>query len=132
MRSAATLEMRADRRRPIAALFADARGRQFLVDLTNQALRVGLRARAARRLHYLVAERGVPEFAPGLDCLALLSGARLADVAPWVVMPAATARLRHEFAPVVLPAVERRLGRHIRGRRRSPSCSAARRWTTSR
>jgi RHH-type proline utilization regulon transcriptional repressor/proline dehydrogenase/delta 1-pyrroline-5-carboxylate dehydrogenase len=120
MRSAGSLETRPDRRRRrrIGSLVADAASRQFLIDLTDQVLRIGPRARAARRLADLVAERGVPAFATGLDRLALLAGARLARVAPFAVMPAATARLRREFAPVVLPAGARRLARHVRRRRR--------------
>jgi RHH-type proline utilization regulon transcriptional repressor/proline dehydrogenase/delta 1-pyrroline-5-carboxylate dehydrogenase len=117
---AARLETRADRRRRrrIGELVKDRASREFLVDLTDQVLRIGPRRRAGRRLADLVAENGVPSFATGLDRLALQAGARLARIVPGVVMPAATARLRREFAPLVLPAGERRLARHIRRRRR--------------
>ncbi len=120
MRAGARGETRAERRRRsrIGALVADGASRQFLIDLTDQVLRIGPRRRAARRLHDLVAERGVPGFATGLDRLALQVGARLAPVVPGVVMPVATARLRREFAPVVLPAGPHRLSRHVRRRRR--------------
>jgi RHH-type proline utilization regulon transcriptional repressor/proline dehydrogenase/delta 1-pyrroline-5-carboxylate dehydrogenase len=120
MTTAAGLETRADRRRRrrVGALVADQASRQFLIDLTDQVLRIGPPRRAAKRLHDLVAERGVPGFATGLDRLALIAGARLARLVPGVVMPAATARLRHEFSAVVLPAGQRRLARHVRRRRR--------------
>jgi RHH-type proline utilization regulon transcriptional repressor/proline dehydrogenase/delta 1-pyrroline-5-carboxylate dehydrogenase len=120
MVGAAGLERRADRRRRrrIGALVADEASREFLFDLTDQVIRIGTHRRAARRLHDLVAERGVPLFAGGLDRLGLLAGGRLARLAPGVVMPLVTARLRHEFSAVVLPAGRLRLARHVRRRRR--------------
>jgi RHH-type proline utilization regulon transcriptional repressor/proline dehydrogenase/delta 1-pyrroline-5-carboxylate dehydrogenase len=115
---AGRLETGADRRRRrrVGAIVADESSREFLIDLTDQVLRIGPRRRAARRLCDLVAERGVPSFASRFDRLALVSGARLAPMVPWLVMPLVTSRLRREFGAVVLPADPARLARHIRRR----------------
>ncbi|MHB1511438.1 MAG: bifunctional proline dehydrogenase/L-glutamate gamma-semialdehyde dehydrogenase [Acidimicrobiales bacterium] len=86
--------------------------------MTDEVLRIGPRPRAAQRLHDLVVERGMPAFASGLDSVALRAGARLATRLPGVVMLLATARLRREFSPLVLPAGRGRLARHIRRRKR--------------
>ena len=120
MAEAARLDTRADRRRRrrIAAAVEDGASRQFLLDLTDQVLRIGPRRRAAQRLHDLVAEHGVPSFAGGLDGLALRAAATLAPLFPSAVMPLVTARLRRELSAVVLPAGPAALARRVRRRRR--------------
>ncbi|MGA3216160.1 MAG: bifunctional proline dehydrogenase/L-glutamate gamma-semialdehyde dehydrogenase [Acidimicrobiales bacterium] len=104
------------RRRRVGAIIADQASREFLMDLTDQVLRIGPPRRAARRLNDLVAERGIPSFAGEMDRLALVLGARLAPVVPQLVMPLVTSRLRREFGTVVLPANPARLARHVRRR----------------
>jgi RHH-type transcriptional regulator, proline utilization regulon repressor / proline dehydrogenase / delta 1-pyrroline-5-carboxylate dehydrogenase len=117
--AATAFETRADarRRRRVAAVVADQASREFLSDLTDQVLRIGSQRRAARRFHDLIGERGVPKFAHGLDRLALVAAGRFAPLLPGAVMPIATARLRREFAAVVLPAERLALSRHIERRR---------------
>ncbi len=105
---AASLETPADRRRlaHVAAVVADPRGREFLIVLTDQVLRIRDKTRAALRLQALVGELGLPAFARGLDRAGLLAASRLAPVVPNVVMAGVSWRLRREFAAMVLP-VER-------------------------
>jgi RHH-type proline utilization regulon transcriptional repressor/proline dehydrogenase/delta 1-pyrroline-5-carboxylate dehydrogenase len=115
---AAGLETPADRRRRahVAALVADPQGREFLIALTDQVLRIRDRARAARRLQALVDELGLPAFARGLDWAGLRAASRLAPVVPKVVMAGVSWRLRREFAATVLPAERAALSRHARHR----------------
>ncbi len=117
--AAAALETPAEsrRRRRAGAVVADQQSRDFLSDLTDQVLRIGSRRRAARRLCDLIAERGVPRFASGMDRLALIAGGRLAPLLPGVVMPIATERLRREFSVVVLSAEPKAFSRHVARRR---------------
>jgi RHH-type proline utilization regulon transcriptional repressor/proline dehydrogenase/delta 1-pyrroline-5-carboxylate dehydrogenase len=119
MVTAAALETPAEsrRRRRAGAVVADQASRDFLSDLTDQVLRIGPQRRAARRLHDLIAERGVPRFAGGLDRLALMAGGRFARLLPGVVMPIATKRLRREFSGVVLSAEPTVLSSHVARRR---------------
>ena len=119
MAMAAALETPADlrRRRRVGAVVTDQASRDFLTDLTDQVLRIGSRRRAARRLHDLIAERGVPRFARGLDRLALVTGGRLAPLLPGIVMPIATERLRRELSGIVLPAEAAPLSSHVIRRR---------------
>ncbi len=104
-------------RRRIGALVDDAQSRQFLMDLTDQVLRIGPPRRAARRLAALVAERGLPAFAGPGDRLALRAGTAIVPALPEVVMALARLRLQREFASVVLPAEARRLSAHLARRR---------------
>ena len=74
--------------------------REFLIDLTDQVLRIG--SKAARRVPFVRpgcrARRPLVR-ASGFDKLALAAGARLAPVLPQLVMPLATYRLRTNLVP---------------------------------
>ena len=105
------------RRTRVAALAADQDSRSFLLELTDQVLRIRTRGRAAARLADLVATYPAPAMAGPVDRLALRLGARLARAAPGPVVALATARLRRELGSVVLPWEPGPLGRHIRRRR---------------
>ena len=101
----------------IAALVADETNRAFLLQLTDQVLRIRTPRRAARRLAELVRAYPPPQMAGPLDRLALRAAAALASLAPAPVVTLATARLRHELSPLVLPARTAALARHLRRRR---------------
>jgi RHH-type proline utilization regulon transcriptional repressor/proline dehydrogenase/delta 1-pyrroline-5-carboxylate dehydrogenase len=93
-------------------MFDDPAGKAFTLALTDQLLRITDRARAARRFHALVREHGVPGFLGPLDRMAMWTGSRLATVAPRVVMPLVTWRIRREAHGVVLPADDPAFARH--------------------
>ena len=104
-------------RRRIAALVEDEPSREFLLELTDQVLRIRTPRRAAARLADLVDTFRSPAMAGPLDRAALALAGRLAGTAPRLVVALATARLRRELATLVLPAEPRPLGRHLRQRR---------------
>lgn len=104
-------------RRRIATLVDDEASRAFLLELTDQVLRIRTPRRAAGRLADLVATFPSPAMAGPLDRLALRLAGRLATTVPRPVVALATARLRRELATLVLPAEPRPLGRHLRTRR---------------
>ncbi len=115
-RRASSSELR--RRRRMAALAADRASRAFLLELTDQVLRIRTPRRAARRLADLVAAYPRPAMAGPLDRIALRAAAALAGAAPRPVVALATARLRHELAGLVLSAEARALRHHVLRRRR--------------
>jgi len=98
-------------------MVADPAGKTFTLALTDEVLRIRRPRRAARRLHDLVVDYGVPAFPGPLDRAALWVGARLAPVVPGLVMPMVAARLRREGGGVVIPAEDRLLSAHIARRR---------------
>ncbi len=105
------------RRRRVSRLLDDAASKAFVLELTDEIVRIRDPARAARRLDDLVAARGVPRFAGPLDRLALRLAGAMARRVPNVVMPAVTARLRREFAGVVLPVEQDAFAAHAARRR---------------
>ncbi len=111
---------RAERRRRqrIGALVQDEASRSFMLQLTDQVLRIRTTRRAALRLQALVAAFPRPAVAGPADRLALQAASALAPVAPGVVVRLATARLRRELAGLVLPVERAALRRHLRRRRR--------------
>ena len=120
LRRSTSLETAADRRRRarIGATVADPASRLFLMELTDQVLRIADPDRAARRLRDLIIEHGIPSFATGADRLGLVAARTLSPVAPRLVTRAVTERLRREFSTVVLPLDPGALARHVQMRRR--------------
>jgi RHH-type proline utilization regulon transcriptional repressor/proline dehydrogenase/delta 1-pyrroline-5-carboxylate dehydrogenase len=104
-------------RRRIDALVADEASRVFMLELTDQVLRIATARRAAARLAELVAATPRPAMAGLPDRIALRAAAALAPLAPVPVVALTTARLRRELSALVLPAAARPLGRHLRRRR---------------
>jgi RHH-type proline utilization regulon transcriptional repressor/proline dehydrogenase/delta 1-pyrroline-5-carboxylate dehydrogenase len=105
------------RRRRVSRLLDDPASKAFVLELTDEIVRIRDPARAARRLDDLVAAHGVPRFAGPLDRLALRLAGPAARRMPRVVMPAVLARLRREFAGVVLPVERRAFAAHAARRR---------------
>lgn len=105
------------RRRRVSRLLDDAAGKAFILELTDEIVRIRDPARAARRLDELITSHGLPRFAGPFDRLALRAAGPAARRLPRVVMPAVVARLRREFAGVVLPAEERAFAAHAARRR---------------
>ena len=117
---AARAGLRPDERRRrdrVAALVRDEASRAFLLELTDQVLRISTPRRAAARLVQLVEAYPSPAMAGPLDRVALRIAARVAAFAPRPVVALATARLRRELSALVLPAEPGPLGRHLRRRR---------------
>jgi len=106
------------RRKRIAWLVEDQESRAFLLELTDQVLRIRTARRAARRFRALVHAYPHPALAGPVDRVALRAGALAAVAFPGPVVALATARLRRELQGLVLPAEAAPLRRHLLRRRR--------------
>ena len=106
------------RRKRISRLVEDEESRAFLLELTDQVLRIRTARRAARRFQALVRAYPRPALAGPVDRVAMHAGALVAGVAPVPVVALVTARLRRELHGLVLPAERAPLRRHILRRRR--------------
>ena len=84
--------------------------------MTDEVLRFTDDRRAARRLHSVVGEHGVPKSLGALDRLSLVAGSRLAPVIPRLVMPLVRKRLLREANGVVLSADDPAFANHVRER----------------
>lgn len=96
----------------LARLLADDAGRDLLLDLTDQVLRIRDRKRAAERLHDLTAD-GVPASLGGIDRLGLATLGKLAPAIPWITEQAVDWRIGKDTADVILAAEEPAFTRYV-------------------
>ncbi len=100
----------------LAGVLSDPNGLAFTVGFVDGVIRPEDRTVAARNLRALTPL--IPRFLPWPLRALIRVGARLAPVAPWLVVPRASAMLRRMVRHLMVDASDRRLGpaiRHIRG-----------------
>ncbi len=103
------------RRARLGRLLADAQGRELILSLTDEVLRLDDPGVAARRFAELV--RSHPTTAMGfVDTVMLRAGALVAPRLSRVVMPLVVRRVKSETHGIVLPADDPRFGKHLSGR----------------
>jgi RHH-type proline utilization regulon transcriptional repressor/proline dehydrogenase/delta 1-pyrroline-5-carboxylate dehydrogenase len=102
----------------LGRLVADPAGRELVQRLTDEVLRIDSNRRAGRRLADVVERHGLPQSLTRADRLLLGVGAKLARVAPQLVMPLARRRILAETKGVVLPAEDPQFAAHAELRRR--------------
>ena len=107
-------ERRASRR--LGKLLADDDGRDLILDLTDQVLRIRDRRRAARRLRDLVAQ-GAPASLSPIDRLGLRMLGVIAPYAPRLAERAVDWRVNQETTGVILPGEDAPLTRYLARRR---------------
>ncbi len=109
---------RAERRRArkLGRLLADDAGRDLLLDLTDQVLRIRDRKRAARRLRDLV-RGGVPRSLGFIDGMGLRMLGAIAPYAPRLAERAVDWRVNQETAGVILPGEDAPLTTYLARRR---------------
>lgn len=105
---------RAERRsaRRLGRLIGDDAGRDLLLDLTDQVLRIRDRKRAARRLRDLV-RAGVPRSLGLIDGMGLRMLGFVAPYVPRVAEWAVDWRVGNETEGVILPAEDKPFGRYV-------------------
>ena len=99
----------------LARLLADDAGRDLLLDLTDQVLRIRDPKRAARRLHDLTAG-GVPASLGGVDRLGLATLGKVAPAIPAITERAVDWRIGKDTADVILAAEEPNFSRYVQRR----------------
>lgn len=105
------------RQRQVEAMVADPASRDFMIELTDEVLRIEDPQAAARRFARLLAERGTPRFAGPLDGLMLRAAGPAGRVLPGILVDQLHRRVRRELSSVVLDADPKALAAEI-GRRR--------------
>lgn len=91
------------RSKRLARLLADDRGRDLLLDLTDQVMRIRDAGRSARRLHELT-ESGVPTSLDAFDRTGLRLLGRTAPAAPAAAQRLVAWRVDRDTSGVILPA----------------------------
>ena len=117
LRAAEATTTRSERRRQdrLGRLVADPPGRDLVQRLTDEVLRFD-RPRAAAKRFAALASAGIPRSLGRGDRLLMSAGARIAPVAPRLVMPLVRRRIIAETRGLVIPAEDAALSRHIRRR----------------
>ena len=109
-------EDRSDRAamKQLGDLVRDESGVAFVMNYIDQVARPDSSAVAADQLQKLV-ERGARAFLSPIDRLLLRAGARVAPLAPAIVMRLAGLRMRSIVGPLVAPAQRKKLEAHLDG-----------------
>ncbi len=102
----------------LSRLMDDANGKAFTTALTDQCFRTENRGRVADQLRHLVDDYGVPSFLRWWERAGLFALARLAPIAPGILVPQLRYQLRRDTARVILPGEQERLRRHLQQRRK--------------
>ncbi len=100
----------------LSRLLADESGRDLLLDLTDQVLRIRDPKRAARRLADLT-ESGIPASLGGFDRFGLASLGKVATLIPGITDKAVDWRIAKDTAGVILPAEDPAFSRYVRHRK---------------
>ncbi|MEM9035559.1 MAG: bifunctional proline dehydrogenase/L-glutamate gamma-semialdehyde dehydrogenase [Actinomycetota bacterium] len=116
---AAELETADDREsmERLGELVRDDDGVDFVMRFVDQVARPDDARVAARQLHSLVSGRAAPAFLSPIDRLLLRIGARVAPLAPRIVMALAARRMRAIVGHLVAPADRSALARHLERQR---------------
>ena len=119
LETALTEETRRERRRRarLGTLLEDPEGRELILALTDEVLRIGDSHTAADRFADTV-HRHPTDALGALDGIMLRVGARLAPRLPQLVMPLVVRRVKSETRGIVLPADDPALADHIADRSR--------------
>jgi RHH-type proline utilization regulon transcriptional repressor/proline dehydrogenase/delta 1-pyrroline-5-carboxylate dehydrogenase len=100
----------------LSKLLADSSGRDLLLDLTDQVLRIRKAKRSARRLHDLTAT-GVPVSLGGFDRLGLAVLGKIAPLIPGIAERAVNWRIAKDTAGVILPSEDPAFSKYLKNRK---------------
>jgi len=97
----------------------DAPGKALTLAMADQVFRPATHVRSANQFRFLIDEYGVPTYLPLHEKIAMRIGAAASALAPDIVMPAVTAKMRQESNNVILPSEDDKLKPHLLKRRKS-------------
>jgi RHH-type proline utilization regulon transcriptional repressor/proline dehydrogenase/delta 1-pyrroline-5-carboxylate dehydrogenase len=100
----------------LSKLLADEAGRDLLLDLTDQVLRIRKAKRSARRLHELTAA-GVPASLGGFDRFGLATLGKIAPLIPGITEKAVDWRIAKDTAGVILPSEDPAFSKYVKNRK---------------
>ena len=102
----------------LARMMHDPSGKALTFALADQVFRPPTATRSASRFRSLIDDYGVPDYLPPLERIGMKMGAMASALAPGMVMPLVTAKLRGESDSVILPGEDARLHPHLESRRK--------------
>ncbi len=110
----------ADRRqgRRMARLMEDPRGKAMTLLLADQVFRSHAARRSANQFRHLIRDHGVPHYLPFWERGMMAAGGAASLLAPSLVVPMISRKMRAESRSVILPSEEGPLGEYMESRRR--------------
>lgn len=102
----------------MSRMMKDPMGKTLTLALADQVFRPPTESRSASQFRYLIDEYGIPTYLPLHEQIAMRLGAAVSMVAPDIVMPAVTTKMRSESDEVILPSEDDRLKPHLGKRRK--------------
>lgn len=102
----------------MARMMHDPMGKTLTLAMADQVFRSPTASRGASQFRYLVDEYGIPTYLPIHEQIGMRLGGIASAVAPDVVMPAITWKMRGESSNVILPSEDERLHPHMHKRRK--------------
>jgi len=102
----------------MARMMKDPMGKTLTLALADQVFRPNTHSRSASQFRYLIDEYGIPTYLPLHEQIAMRAGSLASAVAPEIVMPAVTTKMRTESDGVILPSEDDHLKPHLRKRRK--------------
>ncbi|BDS08584.1 proline dehydrogenase [Oceaniferula spumae] len=102
----------------MARMMKDPMGKTLTLALADQVFRPNTDARSASQFRYLIEEYGIPTYLPLHEQIAMRAGSIASAVAPEIVMPAVTTKMRSESDGVILPSEDGQLKPHLLKRRK--------------
>jgi|TARA_B110000881_G_scaffold221294_1_gene249945 RHH-type proline utilization regulon transcriptional repressor/proline dehydrogenase/delta 1-pyrroline-5-carboxylate dehydrogenase len=95
----------------------DPMGKTLTLAMADQVFRSPTNSRSASQFRYLIDEYGIPSYLPIHEKIAMRLGGMASAVAPDLVMPAITWKMRGESSSVILPSEDEKLNPHMRKRK---------------
>lgn len=97
----------------------DTLGKALTLAMADQVFRPATHTRSADQFRFLVDQYGVPSYLPLHERVAMRIGAAASFLAPDIVMPAVTSKMRAESNDVILPSEDDQLKPHLLKRRKT-------------
>ncbi|MEK6249896.1 MAG: hypothetical protein N2C12_17050, partial [Planctomycetales bacterium] len=101
----------------MARMMDDPLGKTLTLVMADQVFRSPTDSRSASQFRYLVGEYGIPSYLPIHEQVAMRMGAISSAVAPDMIMPAITWKMRGESSEVILPSEDEKLLPHLKKRK---------------
>lgn len=102
----------------MSRMMEDSAGKALTLAMADQVFRPVNHARSANQFRYLIDQYGVPSYLPLHEQLAMRVGSIASALAPDIVMPAVTQKMRAESDQVILPSEDEKLKPHLAKRKK--------------
>lgn len=102
----------------MARMMDDPMGKTLTLAMADQVFRSPSDSRSASQFRYLIDEYGIPTYLPVHEQVAMRMGAISSAMAPDLIMPAITWKMRGESSEVILPSEDEKLVPHLKKRKK--------------